>query len=555
MMKHHPLSARAVLPALAALLALALAADLRAAGPTPAPTPAPPSPANAAVTNLLVSRPWGFIGSWWYAVRIFAPDGTFSSKGSGEHGTWAINGAAGTVDLNFDGGHVDRIKLPLNPDGCVGFDAGGVALAVRACKPLPTPKSAMSKPVSSLDYLRQTPTPGPADIARMQSSYVTLLVSAPWKITGKGWSVNRIFAKDGTFTTEGHPVEYGTWKFDAGKILLIFNSGDRIDTFDLPVDPKGTEGADRLGIPEIAMMAQAQPVAVAVPAMANPAVAAGGATAASPPKGDPALIAQLVSRPWKWLGENWFVVRVLAPDGTFSTLSSNEAGSWEIDRNGVTLVFSDGHRDTMPLPLKLDGGIPATDSKGNAVAIIPGKVIAPANAVATPAPATSPGEIAKASAVLVAAPWKITGGWWSAVRIFGKDGTFTTIGHPREYGSWKIADDKVAFTYPDGHIDTLLLPLDPNGTDGGDSAGRPVYAVRQPVAAEAPTPAPTAPPSTPPPIAKNTPVPPPSIAGATRTPKPQQTPKSTPPPFGTEHPPGSEGTPPPFGRPMPPGGL
>ena len=119
------------------------------------------------MNNLLLSRPWGFIGSWWYAVRVFAPDGTFSSRGSGEHGTWTINSAAGTVDLNFDGGHVDRIKLPLNPDGCVGFDAGGVALTVRACKPLPTPKS-VSKPVSSLDYLHQTPTPGPADIARMQ---------------------------------------------------------------------------------------------------------------------------------------------------------------------------------------------------------------------------------------------------------------------------------------------------------------------------------------------------------------------------------------------------
>ena len=138
--------------------------------------------------------------------------------------------------------------------------------------------------------------------------------------------MNRIFAKDGTFTTEGHPLEYGTWKFDGGKILLIFNSGDRIDTLDLPVDTKGTEGADRLGIPEIAMVAQPQPVAVAVPVVANPAPATGGAAPASPPKGDPALIAQLVSRPWKWLGDNWFAVRVLAPDGTFSTLGNNEPG-------------------------------------------------------------------------------------------------------------------------------------------------------------------------------------------------------------------------------------
>jgi hypothetical protein len=170
--------------------------------------------------------------------------------GSHERGIWAITGT--TVDHNFES-HTDRIKLPLNPAGCTGLDSGGAPVLVHACKPLPKPVAPHS--TSALDFFRQTPTPGPADIARQNAAYAQLLESAPWKITGMGWTVTRIFAKDGTFTTDDHPLEFGTWKIANGKISLFFNGANgHIDTIDLPLDPDGTEAADRLNIPEIAIM-------------------------------------------------------------------------------------------------------------------------------------------------------------------------------------------------------------------------------------------------------------------------------------------------------------
>jgi hypothetical protein len=103
----------------------------------------------------------------------------------------------------------------------------------------------------------------------------SLLTSAPWKMSASWWSVVRVFARGGTFTTLAMPKQTGRWKLTDKMIILTFADGHQ-DTLSLPLDPKGTNGISYHGdaivavIPDAANITATKPNAKAgVPGVGN----------------------------------------------------------------------------------------------------------------------------------------------------------------------------------------------------------------------------------------------------------------------------------------------
>ena len=95
--------------------------------------------------------------------------------------------------------------------------------------------------------------------------------------------------------------------------------------------------------------------------------------------------------------------------------------------------------------------------------------------------------------LLCSGPWQVYGasnfGSWTRIRIFQKDGTFTTQDVSAESGKWSISDDTITMVFDgNAHIDTISLPLDPKGTAGTDSEKNPTTVLKVP-----PPPAPDTP--------------------------------------------------------------
>lgn len=105
--------------------------------------------------------------------------------------------------------------------------------------------------------------------------------------------------------------------------------------------------------------------------------------------------------------------------------------------------------------------------------------------------------------LLCSGPWKFTknSSNWETVRVFNQNGTFTTPVNAKETGHWKIAENKIVLTFADGHKDTMILPLNPEGTAALNAHGEDLTAVLQTketasVSKPAQTPAPTQPSAT-----------------------------------------------------------
>lgn len=306
-----------------------------------------------------------------------------------------------------------------------------------------------------------------------------LLTSGSWKITyAKGWSIIRIFDKGGAFGTPGRPDESGRWKIIDGTVVQTFADG-RKDIFTLPLDPKGTAGLAKDGEKLNAAHDDSAP-----PPLPTPAPSLDEDAKA-------AIAALLTSGPWKVVVGTWSTIRICNKDGTFTTDGSSERGRWKIADGMVTLLFTDGHKDFFILPLDTKGTVAVLeDGESGAASVVHPAVGAPADAptpppsllasLATPAPTPTPlDENAREAnvALLVSNPWKIIGGGWSEIRVFNKNGTFTTPGSADAGGHWKISNTTVILTFADGHKDTISLPLDPKGTPGTDKGGGPVKAV------------------------------------------------------------------------------
>jgi hypothetical protein len=317
-----------------------------------------------------------------------------------------------------------------------------------------------------------------------------LLTSGPWKITfQKGVVLIRVFKRDGTFFTPDRPDQTGRWEVVRKTVVQTHPDGHQ-DLFALPLRAEGTVGSSWEGEALRAVLDKSAPVVastaplVSQPA-ATPQVAASTPPAASAPPDEAApsptaVSAQaktpagilLISAPWKFLASSWFSVRIFAQDGTFTTIGNKEQhGTWDISSTAITLTFADTHKETVSLPLdpKGTGGL---DKQGRPIT---------ASIQTPPRTPTVMDDRTKAAttALLISAPWKIKGSWWSTIRTFASDGTFATPGNGGESGPWVIADNKIFLTVPDGHKDTLSLPLDAKGTDGADRDGAPTYAVLQ----------------------------------------------------------------------------
>lgn len=183
----------------------------------------------------------------------------------------------------------------------------------------------------------------------------------------------------------------------------------------------------------------------------------------------------LVAAPWRITAKWWFNIRTFAKDGTFTTQGwEDQGGTWAIADNVVTLTFTkDAHKETLSLPID-PRGTTGLDKNGIPVA-----------AIATPPPGPPAMVDMQATAALLASgPWRIKGGWWATIRNFTKDGGFTTPGNGGETGTWKIANNMVILTFPDGHNDTFNLPLDAKVTYGADRNGAPTVANLQDLVAE-----------------------------------------------------------------------
>src|ERR1700677_2406108 len=216
-----------------------------------------------------------------------------------------------------------------------------------------------------------------------------------------------------------------------------------------------------------------------------------GARAANQERQNPGEI--LLSGSWQISGQGMGNAITFARDGSFTTENMlDKPGSWRIYGKLLLLGFGDGQKDTFPLPLN-PKGTPGTDDHGNAItAAMLGATAGGTAPAPLPTPATSLPPLALMSgkenattvALLISAPWKVSENGGSRIRIFDKDGTFTTKNRPAEHGTWEISGNAVTFTFEaDGHKDTLMLPLDPNGTAGTSQNGRPISAVQLATAA------------------------------------------------------------------------
>jgi len=229
-----------------------------APGQPEAPAASPSAPASppivmsekekAATVALLASKRWRFIGGWWYVIRVFDKDGTFTTVDSpGDHGTWVITDRA--INLTFPDGHIDAILLPLDPKGTDGLDKDGGYVTVIQCD---LPPVVITHVQNSMDaFFHPAPTPHVMTPKELGAT-ATMLVSVPWRFTGRKWTSCRVFDKNGTFATVNKEKETGIWVISDNKIVLTFADGHD-DTLSLPLYPAGTEGTDKDGGATIAI--------------------------------------------------------------------------------------------------------------------------------------------------------------------------------------------------------------------------------------------------------------------------------------------------------------
>lgn len=432
---------------------------------------------KAALLNQLTTGSWKItFHKGWSIIRVFDKGGAFSTPGRpDETGHWKI--AGNSLLQTYDDERKDVLTLPPKAGGMTGTARDGDTMAAVRLDTVP---------------------PSPAAFLQTgaeREATIELLGSGPWKITGIGFSNMRVFTRDGSFTTVGNANRNGSWRIAGGVIALTYDDGSK-DLLMLPLNAKGTVGADSNGAPSLArLMNTAAPEAS--PVQSSTASASVTPAPAMDERQKAATVALLVSAPWKFTASGWFAIRVFAGDCTFTTVGSDKAyGVWEISNNMVVLIFQDGHKDTLTLPLN-PKGTDGLDHGGNHLTAVlgnpaPGATPPSPSALAYLAPTPAPVAIDEAAttALLLSAPWKFNGGWYSRVRIFASDGTFKTPGHGSESGVWKISDGMLVLTYPDGHNDTVTLPLNPKGTDASGKGGSPVT-----IMLVTPTPAPTASPA------------------------------------------------------------
>lgn len=192
----------------------------------------------------------------------------------------------------------------------------------------------------------------------------------------------------------------------------------------------------------------------------------------------------LISAPWRFSAGRWSNIRIFKKGGSFTTVNRpNESGRWRFSNNTLVLSFMDGHQDVVTLPLdpKHSTGLSANGDEMTVVQEAPAAApTAPAFGSTGPMSAMDfDAQKNQMTDMITSSPWKFSAGRWTNVRLFKKDGTFTTLNRPNESGHWRLAADGMTLTFRDGHKDMLNLPIKPQGSKGFSQEGEPMTAVQQ----------------------------------------------------------------------------
>ncbi|HWB60089.1 MAG TPA: hypothetical protein VG733_11400, partial [Chthoniobacteraceae bacterium] len=206
-----------------------------------------------------------------------------------------------------------------------------------------------------------------------RDAVLPLLIAAPWKITGRDYFRVRIFARDGKFTTQGNGDEHGQWKLTDDMITLTFQDNHK-DYLFLPLDPKSTPGADNSGAPVTATRLDLLAAGNAAPAPGqSPGLSAPAPTGPMDEDTKNAIVAKLISGPWKVSGNNggWTNIHIFDKNGTFTTVSRAELhGHWKIVGYKLILDFAGGQKNTIQLPLDPKGS-PGIADNGDTILFLP----------------------------------------------------------------------------------------------------------------------------------------------------------------------------------------
>jgi hypothetical protein len=209
---------------------------------------------RADATAILTSGTWHFKSKNISSDRVFDPKGTMTvkgEKGKDSVAKWKVDYKEVTITYSY---YTETLTLPLDPKGTSGLDGWGDELTAtlqEGATPIATPT-----PVpTGLDALQTAPaTPA-------QSSIVAVLTARKWHFAGTNWADDRTFAANGTVTVENGRTASGPgrWQIVGGQLVMTFS--DHREILALPLDPKGTKGADSLGH----AFAATQEVAAATP--------------------------------------------------------------------------------------------------------------------------------------------------------------------------------------------------------------------------------------------------------------------------------------------------
>ncbi|HWB59129.1 MAG TPA: hypothetical protein VG733_06545, partial [Chthoniobacteraceae bacterium] len=315
--------------------------------------------------------------------------------------------------------------------------------------------------------------------AQSEAEITKLLTTGQWYFQGQNWSNLRIFKADGTFITlNRNNGENGAWKVADGAILLIYASSQ--DKIMLPLRPEGCRGQDRKGHPIVVMQRDGDATIPAPPEAIKPEVIEAGKASKQT---EAEVKALLTDGRWFCQGQSWSNTRVFTAGGTYK---GGGDGLWKMDAANGMVDLGD---DKLILPVDPKGTI-GIDAHG-----------LPFVAVHQPLPNPAPPEkmadrnIVNTSAqtdaaikeLLVKGQWRFQGESWENVRVFKPDGTFYTQRRAGEGGTWKIISGMVVLSFKSTE-NTILLPVDPEGTVGKDSELRPMIVFQEPLDPTAPVP-------------------------------------------------------------------
>jgi hypothetical protein len=191
---------------------------------------------------ILTSGTWHFVGNHFKIDKVFDAKGTMTTvggKGKDSTAKWKVDYKQVTITYSY---YEEILLLPLDPQGTKGVDAWGDDFTATLKDGSATPIATPTPPPAGLDALQPVTPEGPE-----LAAIITQLTAKKWHFKGGKWSDDRMFDPNGTLTVEHGKPAPGVirWQITGNQVVMIFP--DHQETLTLPLDPKGTTGADATG--------------------------------------------------------------------------------------------------------------------------------------------------------------------------------------------------------------------------------------------------------------------------------------------------------------------